>query len=460
MTLATAATIPGFQGQVLVPGSDGYDDARMIWNAMHDRRPAVIAQCESAADVAAAIGFARANGLRVAVRGGGHSLPGFSTVDDGLVVDLRRLNTVTVDPVTRRAVVGGGALLGDVDRAAQEHGLVVPAGVISHTGAGGLTLGGGVGRMMRKYGLTVDSLLSAEVVTADGDLLRASATENADLFWALRGGGGNFGVVTSFEFACHEVGDLVVLATFHSLDTAADMLRRADAAMADPATSDELLWTSFVRKAPPMPWVPEELVGVPGVMSLIEWSGGIAEGLALLDGIRADLSPAAWSLDEVPYLTMQTMGDEVFRHGLHSYIKATFADELSDGLIEVLLCRAESLGSPLAQVEVLSVGGAIAQVPVEDTAYVHRGARWLINIPASWEDPADTDDEVAWVRDTYAGLQPHVSGGAYVNFMEADDVAADETAYGGTLARLQRVKATYDPLNVFSLNQNITPASS
>jgi FAD/FMN-containing dehydrogenase len=452
--------IEGFTGEVLTPGSPDYDETRTIWNAMHDKHPALIALCASAADVAAAIRHARDNGLRIAIRGGGHSLPGFSTVDDGLVIDLRRLNGVTVDPATRRAVVGGGALLGDVDTAVQAHGLVVPAGVISHTGVGGLTLGGGVGRMMRKYGLTIDSLLSAEVVTADGEVVHASADENADLFWALRGGGGNFGVVTSFEYACHEISDLVVLATFHRLDEAGAMLRRSDQAMADPSTPDDLLWTSFVRKAPPTPWMPEALVGEPGVMTLIEWSGEIEEGEELLASIREELAPTASSLEVVPYLTMQTIGDEVFRHGLHSYIKATFADELTDGLIQVLLERASTLGSPLAQVEVLSVGGAIARVPDQDTAYVHRDARWLINIPASWEDPADTDYEVAWVRDTFAALQPHVSGGAYVNFMEADDVAADETAYGDTLARLQRVKALYDPENVFNLNQNITPAVS
>jgi FAD/FMN-containing dehydrogenase len=456
--LQATLVIEGFSGEVVVPSSKSYDETRHIWNAMHDRRPSVIALCESAADVAAAIRHARSHDLRIAIRGGGHSLPGFSTVDGGLVIDLRRLNAVTVDPATRIATVQGGALLGDLDRAAQEFGLVVPAGVISHTGAGGLTLGGGVGRLMRKYGLTVDSLISAEVVTAEGELVRTSATENPDLFWALRGGGGNFGVVTRFDYTCHEISDLAVLATFHRLDEAAAMLRRADAAMADPATPDDLLWTSFVRKAPPMPWVPADLVGEPGVMSLIEWSGDLAEGMALLDDLRQELAPTAWSLEEVPFLTMQTMGDEVFRHGLHSYVKATFADELSEGLIEVLLDRASSLGSPLAQVEVLSVGGAIARVARDATAYVHRDARWLINIPVSWVDPADTDTEIAWVRDTFAALQPHVSGGAYVNFMEADEVAADETAYGDTLARLVQVKTDYDPHNVFNLNQNIAPA--
>jgi FAD/FMN-containing dehydrogenase len=338
--------------------------------------------------------------------------------------------------------------------------LLVPAGVISHTGAGGLTLGGGVGRMMRKYGLTIDSLISAEVVTAEGRVVRASETENPDLFWALRGGGGNFGVVTSFEYQCHPQGDLVVLALFHPLADGAALLLEGDRTIADPATPDELLWTSFVRKAPALPWVPADLVGTPGVMSLVEWSGGLDEGFERLGAIRRDTAPAAAELERVPYLTLQTMGDEVFRHGLYSYIKATFADELSAGLVEALVQRGRSLGSPLTQVEVLSLGGAIARVPSDATAYPHRAARWLVNVPASWADPAQTQREVAWVRETFSTIQPYARGGAYVNFMEADDLDADETAYGDTLQRLRRVKRDYDPQNVFSLNQNILPAES
>ena len=457
MTQATTV-IDGFGGDVLVPGSPDYDETRHIWNAMHDRLPAVIALCESPGDVAAAIRHACAHGLRIAIRGGGHSLPGFSTVDDGLVIDLRRLNAVSVDARTRRATVQGGALLGDVDRAAQEFGLVVPAGVISHTGAGGLTLGGGVGRLMRRFGLTVDSLISADLVTAEGEYVHASCDENPDLFWALRGGGGNFGVVTSFEFALHEISTLAVLATFHVLEDAHSLLRRAESEMAGSDVPDELLWTSFVRKAPDAPWMPESLVGKPGVMSLIEWSGDLEEGLTRLDKLRAEIAPAAWSLDPVPYLVMQTMGDDVFGHGLLSYIKATFADELTDGLIDVLVDRARSLGSPLTQVEVLSLGGAIARIAAQDTAYVHRDARWLINIPASWTDPADSAKEMAWVRDTFAALSEHARGGAYVNFMEADETAGDEVAYGETLTRLREVKTRFDPENVFNLNQNIIPA--
>ena len=454
------SAITGFGGTVIRPDQPGYDTARAIWNAMHDRRPALIARPRSAPDVAAAIGFARAEGLPIAVRGGGHSMPGHSTCDGGIVIDLRELSRITVDPVTRRATVGGGALLGDVDRATQRHGLVVPAGVVSHTGVGGLTLGGGVGRLMRRFGLTVDSLLSAEVVTADGRTLRASADQHPDLFWALRGGGGNFGVVTEFEFALHELSELVILATFHPLDQACRVIGHGRREMADPAARDELLWTSFLRRASAVPWMPPELVGRPGIMSLVEWSGDAGEGQAVLAKIRDELQPAASDLSVVPFLVMQTITDDLFAHGLRTYIKAGFAADLTDGLIDALIGRAALLRSPVSQVELLALGGAIARVEADATAFPFRQPRWLINIPATWRDAADDESEIAWARATYAAVRPYLSEGGYVNFMgddEDDDTAA---AYGRTIERLQRIKAVYDPANVFRLNQNIEPAAA
>jgi FAD/FMN-containing dehydrogenase len=446
------AVIPGFTGQVITAGHDRYDELRSIWNVMHDRRPAVIARCESAADVAAAIAYARRHDLVIAVRGGGHSLPGFGTCDDGLVVDLRPMNKVTVDPAARSATVQGGALLGDVDRAAQEHGLVVPAGVISHTGVAGLTLGGGVGRLMRRFGLTIDSLRSAEVVTADGQILRAGRDRYADLFWAIRGGGGNFGVVTEFEFALHELPAraLTVLSCYHDMADAPRVLRLAQQVMsAEPA--DELLWTSFARKAPPRPWLPPGLAGRPGIMSVIEWSGdqrpGQDDGYRLLSELRAE------------FVQIQTEGDEFFGPGLLSYVKATFADELTDELTDVVSARGALIGSEVSQIELLSMGGAIRRVPPDATAFPHRTASWLINIPASWRSAAQTEREIGWVRDTYAALTPYCRGGGYVNFMDGDEQAAGQAAYGATLRRLQAVKAAYDPDNVFRLNQNITPLS-
>jgi FAD/FMN-containing dehydrogenase len=450
--------IDGFEGELITPADARYDELRTIWNAMHDRHPALIARATCAEDVAAAVRYARAHELVIAVRCGGHSMPGHSVCDDGIVIDLRELNRVEVDPAARRATVGGGTLLGEVDRATQEHGLVVPAGVVSHTGAGGLTLGGGVGRLMRKYGLTIDSLLSAEVVTADGQVLRASEHEHPDLFWALRGGGGNFGIVTEFEFRLHEIGDLPILATFHPLDHAAAVLERGRRAMADGAP-DELLWTSFLRRAPEVPWMPADLVGQRGVMSLIEWSGEHAEGTKLLAGIREELQPLASDLSVVPFLTIQTITDEIFAHGLRTYIKAGFADDLSDGLIESVLDRAQSIESPISQVELLAMGGAISRVEPDATAFPFRGARWLINIPATWRELADDEREIAWARETYAAVKPHLAEGSYVNFMGDDEDDAAAGAYGRTLQRLSEVKAVYDPDNVFRLNQNIAPAA-
>src|SRR5271154_2340567 len=453
-----ANTIPGFSGTVIRPDQVGYDAARAIWNAMHDRRPALIAQPRSATDVAAAIRYAPAEGLLIAVRGGGHSMPGHSVCDDGLVIDLRQLSDVRVDPQTKRATVGGGALLGEVDRATQEHGLVLPAGVVSHTGAAGLTLGGGVGRLMRRFGLTIDSLLAAQVVTADGEILRASPGEHPSLFWALRGGGGNFGVVTEFEFTLPELSDLTILATFHPLADARHVIERGRREMADPGARDELLWTSFLRRASDVPWMPRALVGRHGIMSLVEWSGDPEEGQTILDKIPGELNPAASDLSVVPFLFMQTITDDLFAHGLRTYIKAGFADDLPDGLIDALLDRAAALTSPISQVELLALGGAIARVDPQATAFPFRQARWLINIPATWRDAADDEREIAWARATYAAVKPYLSEGTYVNFMGDDEDDPAACAYGRTMERLRQVKAVYDPDNVFRLNQNIQPA--
>jgi FAD/FMN-containing dehydrogenase len=461
MTSTSASrSIPGFSGTVAGPDDAGFDEARAVWNLMHDRRPALIARPRSAADVAAAVAHGRALRLPIAVRSGGHSLPGHSTVDGGLVIDLRALDRVEVDPAGRRVLVGGGALLGAVDAATQAHGLVVPVGVVSHTGAGGLTLGGGVGRLMRRFGLTIDSLLSAEVVLADGRIVRASEDERPDLFWGLRGGGGNFGVVTEFEFRAHALGPLTILATFHPLERAREVLRMGERMMAAPDAPDELLWTSFLRRGPDFaPWMTPELANQPGIMSLIEWSGDPARGREPLGAIATELAAPAGELAVLPYLAIQTITDQLLAPGtLRAYVKAGFAGEITDPLIDVLIERGAQVGSPLSVIEVLAMGGAIRRVPEAATAFPHRGARWLINVPGQWSDPAATDAEVAWVRSTFAALEPHLSGGAYSNFMEDDEADGAAAAYGDTLARLGRVKAAYDPDNVFALNQNIAPA--
>ena len=461
MSAVQEQIIRGFKGRVVSPEAADFDAARAVWNVMHDRRPAVIARCETPEDVAAAIAYGREHGLAIAVRGGGHSLPGFSTVDGGIVIDLRALNHVIVDPAAPRVLVGGGALLGDVDRGAQAHGLVVPAGVVSHTGVGGLTLGGGVGRLMRRFGLTIDSLLSAVVVLADGRIVRASEDQDPDLFWALRGGGGNFGVVTEFEFRAHELTALPILATFHPLERAADVLRMGERLMSAPDARDELLWTSFMRRGPAeATWMTEALEGTPGVMSLIEWSGDVEEGHALLRDIQRELDPAAGELATVSYLAIQSITDELLAPGtLHAYLKAGFTAELTDTMIDCLIDHGSDVGSRLSVIEVLALGGAIRDVPGGATAFPHRDARWLLNIAGQWRDPDATQDEIAWVRATFAALEPHLSGGAYSNFMGDDDARAATVAYGATLERLQQIKAVYDPDNVFRLNQNIEPAT-
>jgi FAD/FMN-containing dehydrogenase len=451
--------IDGFDGAIVAPGDERYDEAREVWNAMHDKHPALIAFCESTADVAAAVRFAVAEGLAIAVRSGGHSLPGHSTVEGGIVIDLRGLNAIEVDPEARRARVGGGALLGELDIATQEHGLVVPAGVVSHTGVAGLTLGGGVGRQMRRLGMTIDSLLGVELVTAAGEVVRASAEENPDLFWALRGGGGNFGIVTEFEFEAHEMGDLMILAAFNPMHEAPRVLALAEEVAA--TAPDELLWTSFLRNAQPQAWLPEEWVGTLGVVSLIEWSGAdLEEGRRVLAEIAERLAAPVSSIEQVPFLMIQTAGDELFGHGKRSYVKAGYLDALSPWAIETLIEVASDVGSEFSQVEVLGVGGAIARVDADATAFPHRDAAWLVNIPASWVDAGEDEREMEWARRVYRSIEPLMTGGAYANFMGDDEDDGAATAYGETLDRLRRVKAEWDPGNVFRLNQNIAPAGA
>jgi FAD/FMN-containing dehydrogenase len=445
------------RGALIEPGHPDYDSARSLWNGDIDRRPAYIARCGHVGDVAAALAFARTGGLEVAVRGGGHSVAGASSCEGGMVIDLSRMRQVRVDPKARRARCGGGATMADLDAATQAHGLAVTGGIVSHTGVGGLALGGGYGYLTGKAGLLIDNLLSAQVVLADGTIVRADEQEHPDLFWALRGGGGNFGVVTEFEFEAHEMGDLMILAAFNPMEEAPRVLALAEEVSA--TAPDELLWTSFLRRAQPQAWLPDEWVGTLGVVSLIEWSGpDLEEGRRVLAGIAERLAAPVSSIEQVPFLMIQTAGDELFGHGKRSYVKAGYLDELSSRAIETLIEVASGVGSEFSQVEVLGVGGAIARVGADATAFPHRDAAWLINIPASWVDAAEDEREMEWARRVYRSIEPLMTGGAYANFMGDDEDDGAATAYGETLERLRRVKAEWDPDNVFRLNQNIAPA--
>ncbi|MGH3845923.1 MAG: FAD-binding oxidoreductase [Pseudonocardiaceae bacterium] len=454
---ATAALRSTMTGQVFGPADAGYDTARRVWNGDIDRRPAVIARCGSVTDVTAAIRHAREHGLEIAVRGGGHSAWGASTCDDGLVIDLSPLCRVRVDPVIRRVRVGGGASLAQLDAATQAHGLAVPAGTVSHTGVGGLTLGGGFGWLTNRAGLSIDNLTSAQVVLADGRVVRASPDEHPELFWGLRGGGGNFGVVTEFEFAAHPVGPLVQLGLlFWPVHQAAEALRIGRDVLAGlPRSAGGML---AALNAPPAPFVPEAHHLTPGVALVIA-------GFADPDALAALLAPARAAAPLFEYLTtlphtgLQQMLDDTAPWGVRAYTKGIFLDELPDPAIAVLAAHLPAKSSPMTLVAIVSIGGAFADVPDEATAFAgRRSTRFAIGIDALAHDAEPLAADRAWARSLYDALRPFSpDGAAYVNFMGEPDQAWVRASYGPKYPRLARIKATYDPDNLFHRNPNITP---
>lgn len=454
----TIAALDGFHGTLLRPHDDGYDDARRIWNGAVDRRPALIARCTSTADVAAAVRFGVDKELRIAVRGGGHSIPGHSVCDDGLLIDLSPMAAVDVDPATRRAQVGPGALLADLDAAAQEHGLAVPGGEISHTGVAGLTLGGGVGWLSRQFGLACDNLVAAQLVTATGEVVTVSADTDPELLWGLRGGGGNFGVVTRFGFTAHPVGPVLTAgAVMVPLDRGGEALRLyADLSAEAP---DELSLTAVCVTAPPAPFVPPELVGRPVAGLALAWVGDPEDGEPWARRLRA-LRPAVDLLGRMPYRALQSMFDDGVPHGLGYYVKSEWMDELDGPSIDAILTAAAAAPGPGNQILLRQLGGAIARVPADATAFSYRGAAHLLTIACAWtpgeDDPAP---HRRWARDLWSATRPVSSGGAYVNQLDADEgpervrAAYDPT----TWSRLVALKRRLDPDNVFRLNQNIPP---
>jgi FAD/FMN-containing dehydrogenase len=451
--------IAGFRGPVLGPGDAGYDEARAIWNGAIDRRPALIARCTGTADVVAAVRHAGERGLDLSVRGGGHHVAGHSLCDGGLVVDCSPMRGVLVDAGKRRAGVRAGVLWGELDAATQRCGLATTGGVVTHTGIAGLTLGGGIGWLMRKHGLTADNLLSARVVTAAGEVVRAGAAEDADLLWALRGGGGNFGVVTRFEYRLHEVGPRVLAgALMWPLEAAPAALRLYRDVAAD--APDELTSILILRRAPDLAFVPEELRGRPVLIVAVCWAGDPAVGARALRSLREHGPPLLDRVAPRPYLEHQSMLDPVVPHGLHWYWRSCRLPRLADPVLDLLVEHAGRITSPLSYTVLFQLGGAVGRVAEDATACSHRSAGFDVNVNAGWR-PGDeaSESHVAWARGLHQALEPH-SSGVYVNFLMDEGEDRLRAAYGtAKLARLAALKARYDPGNVFHHNQNIRPAS-
>jgi FAD/FMN-containing dehydrogenase len=446
----------GFAGRLVRPGDGDYDERRAIWNASIDRRPALMASCTSTDDVVAAVRFARRTGVETAVRGGGHSFPGHSSCDGGLVIDLGPMNQVVVDPERQTAVAGAGTLLGDLDRATQRHGLAVPAGIVTHTGLAGLTLGGGIGWLMRKLGATVDQLLSVEVVTAEGEVVRASATENLDLFWGIRGGGGNFGIVTEFEFRTNPIGPTVLAGPiFWPIAESPKLLRFYRDWIAD--APDELMTIVLHRKAPPLPFVPPELHGelIAGVACC--WCGDIDEGERVLAPLRRFGSPVMDACAPKPYLEHQASLDPSYPPGWWYYMRACEVGELSDDVIDRTVEHATRIRSPRTGFPIWQMGGAVSRADEDATAFNDRGSGFTFNITAATEGPEGFAEEREWVRDFWGSLGPYHQN-VYVNFLMEEGEERVREAYGpARYDRLKALKRKWDPDNLFHLNQNIRP---
>jgi FAD/FMN-containing dehydrogenase len=448
----------GFGGTVILPDDGGYDEARTVWNAEIDRRPAVIARPTSASQVSAAVKFARSSGLEISVRGGSHNYAGRAVCDDGLMIDLSRMNGVEVDAQTRRARAGGGATWADFDAATQVHGLACTGGVISHTGVGGLTLGGGMGWLTRKAGLSCDNLAAVEIVTADGSVLNSSESENPDLFWAVRGGGGNFGIVTTFEYALHEVGPTAHLAMlFWPAEEGVAALRVARETIAG---LPEGMGTMIAGlSAPPAPFVPEEHQGKVGIALMVAGWQTAEQHLDAVSAAREALPPLFELITPIPYAELQQMLDDSAPFGMFNYEKALYLDELSEGAIEVIAEWVPKKESPLSLVPIFVLDGAFASRADEDTAFGgSRASRFAVNINATCPTPEVLERDRVWVRSFWDALRPHANdSGSYVNFITEDDQERIREAYGTKYDRLASLKARYDPDNIFHLNANIKP---
>ena len=454
--MAVPSVTGRFAGELIAPGDERYDEARQVWNGAIDRRPALIARCTGADDVAAAVRHAREAGLPIAVRGGGHGVAGPAVCDEGVVIDLSPMRRIAVDPGARTARAEAGVLWGELDGATQAHGLATVGGIVTHTGIAGLTLGGGIGWLMRRYGATVDNLLSVDVVTAGGELLHASERELPELFWGLRGGGGNFGVVTAFEYRLHRVGPTVLAGPiFHALEDAPELLRFYRDFIAD--APDGLTTILNLRPAPPLALLPKHVHGRPIVSVSACFAGPVEQGEELLRPLRRFGRPLVDAIAPRPYVELQGLFDPAVPHGWHYYWKSWEVPPLDDRTIDVLVEHAARITSPRSYIIVFQLGGAVARGP--DTAFGQRQPGHDVNVNAVWlPDDPDRERHVRWTRECFAALEPSAAGRAYVNFMADEGRARVRAAYGEEkYARLVALKRRYDPDNVFRLNANIDP---
>ncbi|HET6502035.1 MAG TPA: FAD-binding oxidoreductase [Amycolatopsis sp.] len=442
-------------GQVITRDDEGYEEARKVHNGMIDRHPREVVRVANAGDVMAAVDFARRNGLELAIRGGAHGVPGFGTCDDGLVIDLSAMRGVHVDPTNRTARAEGGATWSDFNTATHAFGLATTGGIISTTGVAGLTLGGGIGYLARSAGLSCDNLISADVVTADGRFLVASEHENEDLFWALRGGGGNFGVVVSFEFKLHPVSTIYGGPMLFELDAAADLLRFYREFIAD--APEAFGGFPGFQLAPPLPFIPENRVGEPFALFVNCWTGPLEKGEEIIKAVR-DVAPVvAEQIGPMPYPALNSAFDPLVPPGLQHYWKANFVTELTDDAIAAHLEHGPKLPAVNSTMHIYPINGACHRVAPEDTAFAYRDANFATVIAGMWPDPADNESSIKWVRDYYAATAPHSEAGAYINFMAADDQDRVRTSFKNNYDRLVEIKKRYDPDNLFHLNQNIKP---
>jgi FAD/FMN-containing dehydrogenase len=444
------------KGQVVLPSDPNYDEVRKIWNAMIDRRPAVIVRCAKADDIPHALELARLNGLEVSIRGAGHNIAGNALCEGGLMIDLSTMKNVRVDATNRRAFVEPGATLADFDEAVQKHGLATPMGINSTTGVSGLTLGGGFGWLTRKYGMTVDNLVSAEVIIADGKKIRASENENADLFWAIRGGGGNFGIVTQFEFKLHPVGPQILAGLIVFPSKQAKQVLRQYREFVESAPEELSVWV-VLRQAPPLPFLAKEVHGKPVVVLAICHVGDIAEGEKLTKPLRRFGEVQGEHIGAQPYVQWQKAFDPLLTPGARNYWKSHNFTELRDEAVDAMIEFANKLPSSQCEIFIGLISGAANRIPAQAMAYAHRDARFVLNVHGRWDEAAQDETGIAWARAFFKASAPYASAGAYVNFMTEDEGDRVVAAYGANYARLAQIKQRYDPNNVFHLNQNIKP---